>query len=194
MQRLLINALMTAAMSAALASCATISEEACLAGDWESIGFKDGENGKSRARLADISQTCGKYNVIPDRTAYLRGLEEGLTRYCTPQRGYDHGRDGRGVNNECTVRGFGDYIDAHAEGFVVYEIEQDYHALIARWEETDKARRNVEGRLLDETLEPKERKRLEKKQRRLERRAENVRIDIRAMERLHGFGRWYPDV
>ena len=192
MHRLILTAVMTAGLGATLSGCETISQEACAAGDWEGIGFKDGANGHSRARLADIAESCGKYNILPDRTAYLRGLEEGLTRYCTPQRGYDKGRSGGGINNECSVRGFGDYIDAHADGYAEYRIESDYRDLIRKWTETDRALTNVTGRLDNPELEREERKRLTKKQRRLERRAENTRIDIRAMERLHGFPRWTP--
>ena len=177
---------------AGLAACQTISEEACAAGDWEGIGFKDGTRGHSRSRLADIAKTCGKYQIQPDRIAYLQGFEDGLIRYCTPEQGYRSGRSGSGVNNECTVRGFDGYIDAHAVGYAEHRIESEYESLIARWHETDKALLNVTQRLEDPELAEAERIRLSKKQRRLRRRAENLRIDIRSMERLHGFHRWRP--
>ena len=189
MKTLFLSALLTAGL-ASLSACATISEDACVAGDWEGIGFTDGTQGRSRARLADISKTCAKYNITPDRSAYLRGLEEGLQRHCTPENGFRRGRQGDGVNNECTVRGFADYADAHAAGFTEYRIERDYRGLIADWTETDEALRDVALRLDDETLTETERARLAKTHRRLLRRADSLRIDIRAMERIHGFPRW----
>ena len=179
--------------AAALAGCETISQQACASGDWEGIGFRDGTHGHSRARLADIAESCGKYAITPDRSAYLRGLEDGLIRYCTPERGYRSGRAGSGVNNECTVRGFDGYVLAHADGFAEHRIESEYRGLIQRWEKTDAALLNVTGRLADPELPASERERLQKKQARLRRRAKSIRIDIRAMERIHGFARWRPE-
>lgn len=74
-------------LGASVTGCHSISEEACLSGSWEDIGFKDGEAGRSRSRLADISERCAKFNVTPDRTAYIRGLEMGLIRFVNPIRG-----------------------------------------------------------------------------------------------------------
>ena len=189
MLRLFAATLLALGCSAAMSGCATMSEAACVAGDWEGQGFKDGTNGHSRARLADIAESCGKYRIRPDRAAYLRGLEAGLERHCTPGTGYRRGRDGHGLNNECSVRGFHDYVDAHAVGYAEYRIDTEYRGLIRRWEETDVALRNVTLRLQADDLPASERERLRKKRRRLSRRADSLRIDIRAMERLHDFAR-----
>ena len=192
MIRLFAATLLALGCSAAMSGCATMSEAACVAGDWEGQGFKDGTNGHSRARLADISKTCGKYSARPDRVSYLRGLEDGLVRHCTPDRGFRRDREGGGINNERSVRGFDGYLLAHADGYAEYRVESEYRGLTQRWEETDTARLNVAQRLLADDLPDAERLRLRKKLRRLERRADSLRIDIRAMEPTHRFPRWTP--
>ncbi|GHA83596.1 hypothetical protein GCM10009069_03620 [Algimonas arctica] len=177
---------------ASVTGCQTISEEACLSGSWEDIGFKDGEAGRSRSRLADISERCAKFNVMPDRIAYIRGLELGLQRYCGPSTGYDHGRSGQSPNAECDAGGFADYLDGYADGNEVYQLESERNDLISRWSDQREAYLNVSGRLEAEDLSAKERRRLEKKAARLANDMDDLRIDIRAMEQLHGLPRWSP--
>lgn len=179
-------------LGTSLTGCQTISEEACLSGSWEDIGFKDGEAGRSRSRLANISERCAKFNVTPDRTAYIRGLELGLQRYCGPNTGYDHGRSGQSPNAECEAGGFVDYLDGFADGHDVYQIESERDALVSRWSDQRDAYLNVTGRLEVDDLDAKERRRLEKKAARLANDMDELRIDIRVLEQLHGLPRWSP--
>lgn len=180
------------ALGTSLAGCQTISEEACLSGSWEDIGFKDGEAGRSRSRLANISERCAKFNVTPDRIAYIRGLELGLQRYCGPNTGYDHGRSGQSLNSECEAGGFADYLDGYADGYDVYRLESERDALVSRWSDQRDAYLNVTGRLEVDDLDAKERRRLEKKAARLANDMDELRIDIRVLEQLHGLPRWTP--
>ena len=175
-----------------ISGCETISEESCLNGNWEDIGFRDGERGKSRSRLVDIAKTCGEFGVRPDREAYIRGLELGLKRYCGPSTGFDHGRNGQSPNAECEIGGFPDYLDAYAEGLFVHEIEEERDNLVNRWEDRQQHLMNVGQRLEAETLDDKERRRLERKYDRLRGEMEDLRIEIRSLERLHGLSRWSP--
>jgi len=179
-------------LASGLSGCHTISEEACLAGSWEDIGFKDGEAGRSRSRLADIAERCAKFNVTPDRTAYIRGLELGLRRYCGPSNGYDDGRAGQQPNAECEAGGFIDYLDAFSDGAEVYQLERERDDLVSRWEERRTAYLNVSGRLDADDLTAKERRRLERKAARLANEMDDIRIDIRAMERLYDLPQWSP--
>ena len=186
------SAVICLAAGAALMGCETISEEACLAGSWEDVGFKDGEAGQSRSRLVDIFETCVGYGVVPDRRAYLRGLELGLERYCGPTNGFNTGREGNTPNAECESGGFGRYMDAYADGYAVYEIARARDDLINQWEDRQSAYLNVTARLDADELPAKERRRLEKKAARLANQMDDLRIDIRAMERLHDLPRWTP--
>jgi len=178
--------------TASLAGCQTISEDACLSGSWEDIGFKDGEDGRSRSRLADIAERCAEFNVTPDRNAYIRGLELGLRRYCGPNNGYEAGRSGQAPNAECEDGGFVDYLDAYTDGNDVYQLEAERDRLVSRWEDRREAYLNVTGRLTNDELDARERRRLETKAARLANQMDDLRIDIRAMEQLHGLTRWAP--
>ncbi len=109
-----------AATALALSSCATISEEECLAGGWEDIGFRDGENGKSQARLADYNSTCSKFAVKPDRTAYLRGYDQGLKLYCDYDRGFSQGSNGNSVQAICQAFPDSDYFVGYDQGLSGY--------------------------------------------------------------------------
>ena len=192
MKQLFVLSALTLASTSFVTGCQTISEEACMTGSWEDIGFRDGEQGRSRARLADIAETCREYGVSPDREAYIRGLELGLKRYCGASNGFDHGRDGQAPNAECEVGGFPDYLAAYSEGLYIHEMEEERDDLVDRWEEQQGHLMNVAQRLEDDTLEAKERRRLERKYDRLKRDMEDLRIDIRALERLHDLRRWEP--
>lgn len=172
--------------------CQTISEEACLSGSWEDIGFKDGEAGRSRSRLADIAERCAEFSVTPDRIAYIQGLELGLQRYCGPNNGFNNGRSGQSPNAECEAGGFIDYLNAYADGYDVYQLESERDDLVSRWEDRRRDYVNVTGRLANDDMDARERRRLETKQARLINQMENIRIDIRVMERLHGLTRWNP--
>lgn len=192
MKQLIILSTVAIASASFMSGCQTISEESCMSGNWEDIGFRDGEQGRSRSRLVDIAETCGEYGVSPDREAYIRGLELGLKRYCGPSTGFSHGRSGQSPNAECEVGGFPDYLDAYSEGLYVHEMEEERDDLVDRWEEQQDHLMNVAQRLEDDTLDAKERRRLERKYDRLKRDMEDLRIDIRALERLHDLSRWEP--
>lgn len=173
-----------------VSGCHSISEDACMAGRWEDIGFKDGEAGQSRSRLARISERCAKFNVTPDRLAYIRGLELGLQRYCGPSNGYNAGRSGNTPNAECEAAGYVDYLDAFADGAEIHQRERERDDLVRRWEDERTAYFNVTARLEAEDMTAKERRRLKKKAARLATSMDDLRIDIRAMERLYELPRW----
>jgi hypothetical protein len=189
MKKLLFaSALLIGAFS--VSSCATISEEECIAGSWEEIGFRDGENGKSRSKLADYAKTCVKYNVAPDRATYFRGYEQGLLRYCTYDKGFSSGEYGNSSNAECQSVPDNGYFAGYEDGRAVWVINQEYKGLIAAYDRTIDDILNIRTRLETEDLEPKERKSLRRKLLRLEDSREDVRIDIRAFERVHNFPKY----
>lgn len=53
-----------------LLSCATLSKQQCLIGDWQTIGYNDGVAGYSSERLASHSKACAKAHVTPDYLAW----------------------------------------------------------------------------------------------------------------------------
>ncbi|MBE9396465.1 DUF2799 domain-containing protein [Pontibacterium sp. N1Y112] len=76
-----------------LVGCASLSKESCLEGDWFAIGLKDGSNGHKAERRFDHQAACTKHGVSAQLQVeeYLRGREEGLEEYCTPENAYDVG-------------------------------------------------------------------------------------------------------
>ncbi|WP_418152894.1 DUF2799 domain-containing protein [Litorimonas sp. RW-G-Af-16] len=93
-KHLILSAMAVPLAGLALSSCATISEDECIAGSWQDIGYNDGRAGNSRGRFADIASTCAKYDVIPNRNAYMSGYDSGLPLYCTFDNGISRGESG----------------------------------------------------------------------------------------------------
>lgn len=86
-----------------LSSCATLTPEQCKTGDWKNIGLSDGAQGHPLSRLDEHRKACGKAGISIDTEIYIRGRDEGLTRYCTPVSGFTVGRNGRAHGNVCPV-------------------------------------------------------------------------------------------
>ena len=213
-----------AGFAALTAGCATISEESCIAGSWESLGYEDGRNGESRGAFNKTAKTCAKYGIAasaPDYRAgydtgirqycsydkglahgeagssiktecreinsvpYLDGYTAGLPLYCSFDRGYDHGEAGNPIKGKCRDINAIPYLDGHAEGAIVYALREEYDGLLANYDDTRAALEDVTNRLDNFEMDADNRKRLRKKKRRLERELDDVRIDIRAFERIH---------
>lgn len=121
-----IRLIAAAASGAALAlgSCATMSEEQCLAGDWSGQGYSDGLSGLTMSRLDDHAEACGKHGVTPDAAAYAAGRREGLVHYCTVEKGFEVGRTGAGYAGVCPSELEGDFLYAYRDGQVVHAAEQ----------------------------------------------------------------------
>lgn len=127
-----------------LASCATMSAEQCLAGDWSGQGFTDGAAGLSMSRIDDYAEACAEHGVVPNRAAYADGREQGLARYCTPDSGFRAGRTGAGYAGVCPSYLEADFMPAYHDGQVVNRVEQALsdangrvNSLGARLEELD---------------------------------------------------------
>ena len=72
MKQLMMISALALASTTLMTGCETISEEACLAGNWEDIGFRDGEQGRSRSRLVKIAETCGEVGQPGPERLYSR--------------------------------------------------------------------------------------------------------------------------
>lgn len=84
-----------------LAACASLTEEQCLSGDWASIGFNDGAQGRTQDYISRHFDACGDVGVIPDTQAWLSGRAQGLLQYCTQENAYSEGRRGRDLSPVC---------------------------------------------------------------------------------------------
>lgn len=176
--------------SAGLASCATISEDKCLAGNWQELGYQDGSNGVKRDKASKIADTCSKYGVDMNFDAYLSGFGRGLPSYCTYERGFELGENGSSYNKICSGDLAADFAPGYEEGRVVYEVHQEYRSLISSYENKRDDITGTKTRLETEELAPEDKTRLRKKLRKFRRQAEDLKIDIRAWERLHDLPRY----
>ena len=106
-----------------LLSCATLSKQQCLIGDWQTIGYNDGVAGYSSERLASHSKACAKAHVTPDYLAWERGRKLGLQQYCTSNNAYNVGRRGRRLNNVCPAAMVNRLQQANQHGLAYYRLD-----------------------------------------------------------------------
>lgn len=109
-------------VSAALAGCqsASISESQCLAGDWETVGYRDGANGYRSTELLEHQNACVKHGVIPDRASYMVGWTRGVREYCEASNGFDVGARGEGQNNVCPDDLRDGFLSSYHDGRELY--------------------------------------------------------------------------
>lgn len=117
--------ILTIACLLALAGCGGGQDEKksaeCLTADWWSIGYEDGSRGASPEYFTTHRKTCAQYGVTADINAWLAGREEGLLNYCKPQNGYRLGAGGYGYANVCPPHLEAAFVDAHTDGYGLYE-------------------------------------------------------------------------
>lgn len=177
----------------ALSGCATISQDKCEAGNWETLGYKDGTRGVRRDKIASYADTCAKYGISLNPQEYLAGFNAGLPTYCTYERGFALGENGSSYNQVCAGPLAVDFAPGYDAGRAVYEITQEHKVLVNAYDTALDDIIGTQTRLETEDLSAEDRKRLSKKLRRFRRNAENLRIDIRAFERVHALPRYVFD-
>ncbi|MGJ8564885.1 MAG: DUF2799 domain-containing protein [Alphaproteobacteria bacterium] len=173
------------AVFAGLSGCATISEEDCAVGAWSEYGYEDGLKGRSSDRVTDYAKKCSEYGVKPDSRAYLDGYDRGVVKYCTYERGYERGENGDSYNQICSGPLAIDFAPGYDAGRAVYEIYQEHSGLVSAYNDVLSDLYEVRRKLREDELTKDDRRRLLKKEGRLEGQADNRRIDVRAFERIH---------
>lgn len=163
-----------------LTSCATISQEACLQGDWAGIGFKDGEAGQPQSRLDEHAKACAKTGVAPDPAPYFAARAQGLKLYCTPARGFHEGRQGHAYAGVCPDGAARGFLPAYADGKLIHaaaarlsQAVSDRSSADNRAEKRDREARGVEDELRNPVLNDEQKRELRDRLNRLrsERRA-----------------------
>ena len=144
-----------------LSSCATLSKQECLVGDWQAIGYNDGVAGYHSERLASHAKACAKASVAPDYLAWERGRQLGLKQYCTTSNAYNIGRRGRSLNNVCPISLVNTLQTANQKGLDYYaldsQLNKDKRLVETYQEEFDQLE---SGAMLDFTSEKEARARL----------------------------------
>lgn len=98
----------------------SVTENQCMAGDWETLGYRDGVNGHRSTRLLAHQDACGELGVVPERETYRRGWRLGIAEYCRPDNGFDLGLRGIAYGNVCPDELEARFLDAHADGFAIF--------------------------------------------------------------------------
>ncbi|WP_066967347.1 DUF2799 domain-containing protein [Microbulbifer sp. Q7] len=168
--------------------CAIISENECQAGLWYERGIEDGARGQTQATVYKIAQKCHEYGVRTDTSAWMRGYEEGIERYCTPENGFVVGRRGRNYEGVCTGPTADLFLANYERGLAVYQAEQQYAALVDRYESAERELYRVE-QALDEAESKEERRALRGQRRSLLREMRHLEAE---MMHFGGFGAFNP--
>ena len=168
--------------AALLSGCASLSKSQCRAGDWETIGYSDGVQGRAQAQLLKHQNACGKVGVVPDRQVYLAGWRSGVAVYCEPQNGFRQGERGARYADVCPSHLEPAFADAYHEGYQLYRARSEIDQLIGRKNaqsqravDLEKRIDALEERVVNGELTPSERRQALDETKRLS--AEQGRID-----------------
>lgn len=127
-----VNSMLGILLLAGCAATPTVSENQCIAGDWQTIGYGDGMAGFASTRLLMHQEACGDFGIIPVREEYLAGWQEGLSMYCTADNGFQVGQRGGGLNQVCSGELREPFASAHADGRELYLARRD----VQHWSQT----------------------------------------------------------
>lgn len=108
-----------------VSGCATLSESQCLAGDWQTVGYRDGLNGTASSQLLQHQNACMKHGIAPDRGTYLLGWNEGVEQYCQPGNGFNVGKQGGGYSSICPAHLKDAYYAAYQDGRLLYNAQSE---------------------------------------------------------------------
>lgn len=165
MKTLIIAGAATAA-ALLLGSCATMSEDQCLAGAWGERGYADGSEGYPMSRLDDHAKACAEFGVTPNVTAYESARSDGLVGYCRRERGFREGREGDTYYGVCSPGQEAEFLPAYRDGQMVHEAESalssarsSVDSLGSRLEELDDKIEAKRGESRDNSLTQEQRDR-----------------------------------
>ena len=127
-----------------LGGCSALSEQQCRVGDWYTLGYQDGVNGKGKERLASYREACSEYGVVPDPARWQSGYDKGLAYYCLPELAYAKGKSGEEYHGVCPNDA--SFLANYQRGRREYQIQQAFDELRNRldhlYEERDRLWRN----------------------------------------------------
>ena len=115
-----------------LSACAaqpTVSENQCRAGDWQTIGYRDGAAGMANTVLLAHQEACGEFGIVPLKSEYLAGWRAGLEGYCTADNGFHLGQRGGALNTVCSAELREPFASAHADGRLLYNARREVRTL-----------------------------------------------------------------
>ncbi|KAF7599489.1 MAG: hypothetical protein CGU29_04730 [Candidatus Dactylopiibacterium carminicum] len=118
------------------AACSVPGGPPCDDSDWEHMGFRDGQRGRS---LEQPDTQC-PIPLEADFARYLRGRERGLAYYCTAANGLAAGRSGKTYTEVCPATSERDFLHG-------YSLGQSILAARQRIDTLEQRRRHVEAQI-----------------------------------------------
>lgn len=119
--------LVLVSLALTLGGCAnrSLSAHQCSAGDWYSVGYRDGQSGADVSRVLTHQDACGRHGIVPDSDRYRDGWAEGIARFCQPEQGFDQGISGRPYRNVCPSQQAQLFRVAYDDGRAIFQARQD---------------------------------------------------------------------
>ncbi len=136
-----------AALLAFLGACASLTQEECLNGNWQGIGYNDGVNGREESYIARHFDACGKVGITPDVQAWQAGRLQGLPLYCTPENAYSVGRAGRDLSPVCPA-------SQQRALFQSWDWGQEYYLITRQISELEDEQRSIRQQIASDFYEP----------------------------------------
>ena len=150
-----------------LSGCASLSEEECLTGDWEGIGYRDGLQGELQSVLSEHQKSCSEYQISLNLDEYIYGYKQGLKVYCQPNNAFRVGLRGVEYTYVCPTAIEESFLVEYQRGRTIYLQEQKVNALKTEIERVEqqlkkltKKIKTTERNLLKEGASRQERKTL----------------------------------
>ena len=112
---------------ALVSGCATLNESECRSADWRTIGYEDGAQGKSAARIGEYRKACANHGIAPDLPAYQHGRDDGLRQFCRPQNGFRLGEQGLHYGGICPSHLEPEFYSAYEAGKRIYDVTTSIH-------------------------------------------------------------------
>jgi hypothetical protein len=141
-----------------LSGCETMTRDQCAVADWQQIGYKDGSEGRPRARIEEHARACAQAGMDVDRVRYFNGHDKGLGYYCTPSNGLRVGRAGQPYYDVCPPHMAPGFLEPYRYGREIYQthsridgLERSRHEREQRLQkaQSDDERRRLRNELSD---------------------------------------------
>ena len=107
-----------------------LSEEQCAMVDWRQLGFNEGEAGRAQRNLAREIKTCNNHGIEIDTSQYVTGWNDGISRYCVTENGYNLGRINKKFPNVCPDSLQMEFRNAYDRGFTNYRRVKELKKLV----------------------------------------------------------------
>lgn len=129
----------------ALAGCETppaMTAAECASADWRVLGFTDGAEGQAGERLAERTQICANAGYTLDQAAYDDGYQNGLRRFCQPERGFDLGERGETLGVSCPEDLSARFAAAYRDGREIYTARSAFESAESQVQSLESEREN----------------------------------------------------